>query len=258
MAQKPPLRPDETQRVLAALEPLIKERNVVLVGGQAVAFWAAYLSGPRLKLTVVATSDIDFEGARTAAQRAGKLLEADVKIPRRGDRTPITGSVTFVDSDGHKRELDFIEAPRGLNARDVRDTALRVTTVDPASGREIPFWVMHPERSMESRVYNVVELRRTGSISLDQLNVSIDSAREWSRVLLGDSSLPARERRRAVLRLNERIFRKCRSDRSFRAVYRRHQVDPFEAVLVDERLPKEFHERRHPQMLAGLAQVRGS
>lgn len=258
MAQKPPLRLDETQRVLAVLEPLIKERNVVLVGGQAVSFWAAYLSRPSLKLPVVATSDIDFEGAKTAAQRAGRLLAADVKIPKRGDRTPITGSVTFVDSDGHKRELDFIESPRGLNARDVRDTAVRVTTTDPSSRREIPFWVMHPERSMESRVYNVAELRRTGPISMDQLRVSVDSAREWSRTLLGDESVPARERKRAVLKLNERVFRKCRSDRSFRAVYRRHEFDPFEAVLVDERLPGEFRERRYPQMLAALDEVRNS
>ncbi|CAN5563493.1 hypothetical protein BH20ACT15_BH20ACT15_04490 [soil metagenome] len=258
MAQQPPLRPDETQRVLAVLAPLLKERNVVLVGGQAVAFWAVYLSRPKLKLPVVATRDIDFEGAKTAAQRAAKLLEAEVKIPKRSDRTPITGSVVFLDSDGHRRELDFIESPRGLNARDVRDTAVRVTTADPAGGQEIPFWVMHPERSMESRVYNVAELRRTGAISMDQLKVSIDCAREWSRALLGDESFSARKRQRAVLRLNERIFRKCRSDRSFRAMHRRHQVDPFEAVLVDERLPDEFHERRYPQMLAALDEVRGS
>jgi hypothetical protein len=169
----------------------------------------------------------------------------------------LTGVVTFVDSGGHERELDFIESPRGLSAKDVRDTAVQVAVPDPEGGDDIPFWVMHPERSMESRVHNVVELRRTGSISMSQLEVSIDTAREWSREILDDDSLGPRIRERAVLDLNERIFRKCRSDKSFRALYRRHGVDPFDAVLVDDRLPRQFREMRYPQMVAALQEKRG-
>jgi hypothetical protein len=255
--EQPPLPRGELERVLSQLEPLVSERRVVLVGGQAVAFWAEYLSKPGLELTVVATKDIDFEGARTIAQRAGKLLDAKVKLPRASDRTPLTGVVTFVDSAGHERELDFIESPRGLSAQDVRDTAIQVAVANPAGGDDIRFWVMHPERSMESRVHNVVELRRTGSISMSQLEVSIDTAREWSRRILGDDSLGLRTRQRAVLDLNERIFRKCRSDNSFKALYRRHGTDPFEAVLVDDRLPKQFNETRYPQMVAALEAKRG-
>lgn len=257
MPKEPPLRPEEMQRVLVQLESLVSERRVVLVGGQAVAFWAEYLSRPGLRLPVVATKDIDFEGARTIAERAGKLLKGEVRIPRASDRTPLTGVVTFVDSQGHKRELDFIESPRGLTAQDVRDTAIQVTVPGPRGDREIPFWVMHPERSMESRIYNVIELRRTGSISMDQLTVSIACAREWSGVILGDESVGERTRHRAVLKLNERIFRKCRSDRCFRALYRRHDIDPFEAVLVDDRLSKKFRDRRYPHMVATLNEVRG-
>nr|MBA2451475.1 hypothetical protein [Chloroflexota bacterium] len=126
-------------RVLVRLESLVDERRAVLVGGQAVSFWASYLSRPGLRLPVVATKDIDFEGPRTVAQRAGKLLEAEVRIPKASDRTPLTGVVTFVDSEGDERQLDFIEAPRGLNAQDVRDTAVEVTATDPDSRRKIAF-----------------------------------------------------------------------------------------------------------------------
>jgi hypothetical protein len=255
MSEQPPLPPGELERILGQLEPLVSERRVVLVGGQAVAFWAEYLNEQGRRLPVVATKDIDFEGARTVAQRAGRLLEGTVRLPRASDRTPLTGVVTFVDSGGRERELDFIESPRGLSARDVRDTAVQVTITDPG-GREIPFWVMHPERSMESRVHNVIGLRRTGSISISQLRVSIDSAREWSREILSDESVSLRTRHRAVLNLNERVFRKCRSDRSFRSVYSRHGIDPFDAALVDDRLPKQFREKRHPQMLAALEERR--
>lgn len=258
MPEQPPLPLGELERVLGQLEPLVSERRVVLVGGQTVAFWAEYLSKPGLQLPVVATRDIDFEGARTIAQRAGRLLDGKVKIPKASDRSPLTGVVTFVDSGGQERELDFIESPRGLSAQDVRDTAIRVTVPDPAGGQDIPFWAMHPERSMESRVANVIELRRTGQISLSQLRVSIDTAREWSREILGDKSVGPCVRQRAVLDLNERIFRKCRSDHAFRAVHKRHGIDPFDAVLVDDRLPKRFRELRYPQMVAALDERRGS
>jgi hypothetical protein len=254
--RRSPLGQGEFERILALLESLVRERQVVLVGGQAVVLWADFLNKRGLELPIVATSDIDFEGPRGAALRAGKLLGTKVRIPKRGDRTTLNGVVTFIDSTGEERDLDFIESPRGLSARDVRDTALEVRARDPASGREVAFWAMHPERSMESRIYNVIDLQRTDRISLDQLRVSVVCAREWSRALLGEKSLSAHERGRAVLRLNERIFRKCRSDRCFRAVYGRHDIDPFEAVLIDDRLPKEFRDKRYPQMVASLEQVR--
>ncbi len=257
MPEPPPLPPGELERVLGRLESLVSERRVVLVGGGAVAFWAQFLSRPGLRLPVVVTSDIDVEGARTTAQRAGKLLDGRVTLPKPGRRTPLTGVVTFLDSRGHERRLDFIESPRGLTAQDVRETAVQVTTTISRGGGEITFWAMHPERSMESRVYNVVELRRTGAISLDQLKASIVSAQEFSAVVLADRSLSERARRRAVLDLNERVFRKCRSDGSFQAVYKKHGIDPFEAVLVDPRLPKEFREKRYPQMVEALDRVRG-
>jgi hypothetical protein len=52
-----------------------------------------------------------------------------------------------------------------------------------------------------------------------------------------------------VLRLNERIFRKCLHDRRFRDVVLDHDVNPFDAVLVtDPRLPDQLRARRYPQM----------
>jgi hypothetical protein len=42
-AAKPPLSADEVVRILRLLAPVIADRAVVLVGGQAVAFWARFL-----------------------------------------------------------------------------------------------------------------------------------------------------------------------------------------------------------------------
>lgn len=40
-ADLPPLKIDETERIIARLEQVVRDRRVVLVGGQAVAIWEA-------------------------------------------------------------------------------------------------------------------------------------------------------------------------------------------------------------------------
>jgi hypothetical protein len=251
--EKPPLRPDEVRRILRQLAPLSEERKIVLVGGQAVAFWAAFFAFERgdAEDKLFTSKDIDFEGAARSARRAGELLGGTVRLAKIDDNTPNTGVVLFTDSDGEERELDFISAPYGLTARDVRDSAVRLTVPGPDDS-EVPVWVMHPERCMESRVHNVVGLKQAGPVAMDQLARSVVCAREFSRYLLGIGGRGEKDRVRAVLRLNERIFRKAFGDLAFRRVYLDHGVDPFRAVVVDERLPSRFREIRYPQMVEQL------
>jgi hypothetical protein len=153
--------------------------------------------------------------------------------------------VFFHDSDGIERRIDFLASPLGLDGRDVRDTA-----VDVEIGADAPratLWAMHPERVMESRIANVQILGIDGAHALAQLRTSIAIAREWSRVLLADCSISEHDRVRGVLRLNERIFRKCVRDLHFRQLFADRAIDPFDAVLADDdRLPSAFRERRHP------------
>jgi hypothetical protein len=255
---KPPLRPEEVRRILRDLKPLSEERHIILVGGQAVAFWAAFfeLEKAATEEKLFTSKDIDFEGAARSVRRAGELLGGEVRLATMDDHTPNTGVVLFKDSDGEERTADFLSAPYGLDARDVRDSALRIVVPDPDGSGEVPVWIMHPERCLESRVYNVVGLKQAGQIAMEQLQRSVLSAREFSRQLLDDTNLGEAERVRAVLRLNERIYKKCLRDRSFQKVYLDHEVDPFEAVLHDERLPDKFLEKRYPQMVDRLGTKR--
>lgn len=178
-----------------------------------------------------------------------------MRLASMDDHTPNTGTVMFVDADGIEREIDFIDQPLGLRARDIRDTAVRLV-LPGGAGTEAPVWVMHPERCMESRIYNAQILHKTDELAMRQLVVSIVCAREWSRYLLDDDSSP--ERIRAVLRINERIFRKCLRDMHFRAAELTLRIDPFEAVLVEHPvLPVQFREMRYPQMREQIENRRG-
>lgn len=63
MADRPPLPREEVQRILARLSPLSAEGKIVLIGGQAVAWWTYFLglgsTGGRIQ--IFTSEDIDFE-----------------------------------------------------------------------------------------------------------------------------------------------------------------------------------------------------
>ena len=156
---------------------------------------------------------------------------------------------------GSKRRIDFLLSPFGLDGQDVRATAVELDVGAEAPSATV--WAMHPERVMESRIATVQSLGIDDPHAMAQLRMSIAVAREWSRFLLRDESIAERDRVRAVLRLNERIFRKCVSEHRFRQLFSERRIDPFDDVLVDDdRLPEQFRDRRYPQMVAALADRR--
>jgi hypothetical protein len=256
MAPSQPLPDEEVLRILRLLQPAVHDQRIILVGGQAVAFWQRFLQRHSKDLALVeplTSKDIDFEGSPRAVRRAAELLAGTAKFPDADDATtPNTGIVIYHDPQGTKRVIDFIEAPLPLTARDVRQSAVPVDT-EADDGSTIQLLVLHPERCMESRIYNVEALGKTGKLGLRQLRVSVVCAREWSRYLLDSNQIPEPDRMRAVGKLNERIFRKCLTDRRFRNVYLKHGVDPFDAVVIDHPLLADrMRHTRYPQMQAQL------
>ncbi len=245
----------DVKPVLERLGDLTSE--IVLVGGQAVSFWVDFYAAqvPALaKLAPLTTADIDFVGDRRAVTICAERLDGAAKLPDLDDHTPNTGMVKFVDAAGEKQNIDFIDQPHGLTAREVYRMAVPVRVLD-GRGRptSVTFLVMQPVLVMESRVHNTMGLPgyRTPH-SLQQLSASVACAGEYLRGLLDAGEV------RAVLRLNERIFTFCLKDRDGRLVHAKHGVDPFDAVVADDdRLPARFRETRYPQMKRELALRRG-
>jgi hypothetical protein len=244
-SELPPLRIDETERIIARLEQVVRDRRVVLVGGQAVAIWASKLED-RIADTLVeavASRDIDLLGSPSDLQQSAALLDAHVRVAKFEDRTPLTGVVIFLDSEGHERRLDVMESVYGMNSEDIRQTAIEAELLVDG-GRQIHVWVIHPERCMDSRVHNSSLANKQTDLAWRQLRASILCARAFSQLLLderGEAGI------RDVLKLNERIFRFAQEDRCVRLAVERG-IEAFEAVLDDERLPKKFRTVRLPQM----------
>src|SRR4051794_3352567 len=104
----PPLSHAEAARILAA----VSEINAVLVGGQAVNFWARLLDDSELAMadTLLTSKDIDFEGRTDQAYVCARLLGGRVKTFRPPSVT--SAEVYFQDSDGYPRVIDFFDQPR--------------------------------------------------------------------------------------------------------------------------------------------------
>jgi len=246
----------DVRSVLAKVADL--ERELVLVGRQAVNFWASYYE-PRVSELArdapFTSKDIDFCGDARAVRVCAERLGGTPRVATFDDVTPNSGTVVFVDGAGITRTLDVVSAPYGLAAAEVHATALPVEILDDAGASSgVRFYVMHPLLSMESRVHNVVGL--PGHYDTDQgrkqLRASIFFAREFLRDVL-DERMEAEDPVRAVMKLDERIFRFATRDRHARELYRTRHVDPADALLDDERMPELFRTRRLPQMRDLLA-----
>lgn len=246
-AERPaPLAFADVKPVLARLERIAGD--VVLVGGQAVNFWAELYAPvvPSFAGEAPFTSkDIDFCGNARAVRICAERLGGTSRIPTMDDNTPNSGIVTFVDDSGVERTIDFVDAPFGLDATEVRRLAIPAEIVGPTGKAEgPPFLIMHPVQVMESRVHNTMGLPGYGSAeALKQLRVSVVCAREFIRYLVTNGH------GREALKLNERIFQFALKDRRGKLVHAAHGVDPFDAVVGDDdRLPARFRETRYPQM----------
>jgi hypothetical protein len=233
-------------------------RELVLVGGQAVNFWAFVYESrvPALAHEApFASKDIDFCGDQRSVCICAERLGGTPRVATFDDATPNSGTVVFVDGSGVSRTIDVVSAPFGLDGAEVHATALPVEILDDAGtstgGR---FYVMHPVLCMESRVHNVVGL--PGNYDTEQgrkqLGASILCAREYMRDLL-DGRVDVEDAARTVLKLNERIFRFCMHDRHAKELYRGRGIDPAAAMIDDARLPAVFRETRLPQMREHLA-----
>lgn len=241
-------------KLLARLQGLAPQ-SLVLVGGQAVNFWAErYLPrNPGLALGAPYTSkDIDFCAGPDVVEECARLLGGRATLPAPfDDATPSSGLVAFTDGHGVEQVIDFLKAPFGLRVEELFRLALPVD-VPRDDGPPLRFLVMHPVLCLESRCHNVGGLPgyRTRA-AINQLIASILCVREFLRELLEV------DEHKAVLRLNERLFRFAFHDRDAADVWTRHGIEVFEAVLVDAALPRAFLELRYPQMRHQLDARRG-
>jgi hypothetical protein len=220
-----------------------------------LAFWAERYASRIPIPRPVNSKDIDFgdlaKGVAGLEIAAARLGDATKYVPEPFEPTPNSGVVEFTDSAGLRRRIDFLYQVHGLNLTEVFEMSIGVDV-----GDGIPFQVMHPIHCLESRICNVSTFSTYETqLGLDQARASVRCAQEYLRDRLSTTVGP---RHSPVLRLNERIYRFAWVSRHSKKVYQKHKIDPFDAVLLDPRLPTLFGTLRYPHMVEGLKRRRST
>jgi hypothetical protein len=219
--------------------------SVILVGGQALNFWAEQFRAavPALdRLAPFQSRDIDFLGSVADVEACAARLGGSAAYPSPDDAaTPQVGIVHCV-VNGKELRIDFLGYLAGVANRQARSSAI------PAEIGDAVLRVLHPVAIVQSRLANIVTLRRRDPLALRQMRVAVLVAREYAK-------LAAAEDRRVALDLIEHLFQLACS-RAGKRLWLDHGIDIAEAICPFPGLPETFARKRLPQMLAYLASKR--
>ena len=239
-----PLTPEDVQKILAICSP-----RGLLVGGQALAFWADRLQVERpANLASGVTADADFIGDSALARDLAKRLGWQIWIPALDDSTPQTGKVTRRTKSGEVKQVDFLSGVVGLTTKDLARRAIEMEI--PEIGR---LRVIHPVDVLDSRIQNLHLLpeKRTPA-GIAQARLAVDVVRAFIR-----EEVVTRDER-AGLRLLERVA-DIATDIAAVRVYLLYGIDPLKAVPLENfRTTSSLHKVRWPQIVAEVADKRQS
>ena len=236
-----PLPWEEAKEILAR----IGGPDAVLVGGQAVAFWAAYYG---LEGAPPVTTDIDMLGDRVEVLRAAGALAG---IPHRlylsdmDDLSPNSGKIAIdVPGGGPTVEIDYLFSLTGLSQDDIDSTAVQ----SDVGGTGLR--VLHPLLCLESKIYNLAaHPGKRGEAGIGQALSSVLSARRFV------AGMEESGERRAALSACERVARLSLREAALFA-YARYGIDVLEALPTDIFPDGPFMSIRLPQIRAQAAAKR--
>lgn len=239
-----PLDPEDVQKILSICSP-----RGLLVGGQALAFWADHLQVERpANLASGVTADADFIGDSALAKDLGKRLGWRTWIPTLDDSTPQTGKVTHRTKSGGVKQVDFLSGVVGLNTKDLARRALDLEVPEIGHLR-----VIHPIDVLDSRLQNLHLLpeKRTPA-GVSQARLAVDVARAFIRREITSGG------ERSALKLLERVAAIAADIAAIR-VFLLYDIDPLQGVPIEEfRTTSALHKVRWPQIVADVSQRRQS
>lgn len=170
--------PETVRAALAAVG-----EDLVLVGGQALAFWVAHY-GLELRSDGVPaiSNDVDFlsnsRADRESVRRIADAIQGQAVYPRKTALTALVGQAMRSISEDEYINVDVIFKVIGLKGDSVRKRAVR----NEAGEGSPAFLVMHPLDVLYSRLANLYQLKdKQNDKGMMQLRLAIEVARAFVR-----------------------------------------------------------------------------
>jgi hypothetical protein len=235
------------------LERILKLAGIdmILVGGQALAFWAAYYDTPAPAIAI--TKDVDLLGTKADVGRLALGLDAKAVFPHKIATTMLVGQVLKDLPGGDYVNIDVMFRVYGNIATEA--IASRAVLAENPAGR---FRVMHPMDVLQGRLENVYGLSaKQDEHGVAQLRVAIDIARAFmDDIASQEATGPDDSTRPVVLRHLARLETLALSDAG-RKVAKRFGVHVADAI--DPRPVghiKSFVSKKLPQLLKLMSAAR--
>ena len=218
--------------------------DMILVGGQALAFWAAYYGVPAPPAAV--TKDVDFLGTRADVQRLARGLGAKATFRRQRDLTLLTGQIEKELPGGGYVNIDVLSRVYGETSTD--NIAKHAVIAESPAGK---FRVMHPMDVLQGRLENVYGIpEKQDEHGIAQLRLAIALVREFLGDIAAQENAGAEQADRPVtLRHLRRIETLALSDagRKLAKRYNVHVADAIDPVPLLH--IRSFATKKLPQLL---------
>ena len=234
------LKPEDA----AALIEQTRSDGIVLIGGQAVAFWIRYFNiRPRL---AALTKDIDYLGTRTEAKRAAARLTFPhkLKLATLDDATP-SAALLSVEMKGYPEPIliDYMAEIIGVTSKAIAKSAVTIEF------RKKPLRVLHPIQLLQAKIWNLYRLaEKRAPEGIEQARLAIEIVAAFIE--------QAGMSRRELLKAIEAIGRFSATTPA-RYARENYGLDCLKAVpssvFKKGVLPAAFHEKRWPQLLAAAS-----
>ncbi len=225
--------------------------GIVLVGGQALNFWAEALGiadensqgpyGPAV------SGDIDFLGSPAAALAFGEAAGGKVKIAGMDDaHSPNTALITL-DIEGEEHLIDFLGGMKGFSHQELERVRRSAIAVGLVPGEHQPVLVMHPMHCLESQLENIYgpDLNRRddsgGERYIGRVKLAIESCRRITSRYLNEGDV------RSALKVAEKVHALSLKSAALRA-RAEDGVRVSDGILDSAPMPVEFLEKRLPQL----------
>jgi hypothetical protein len=238
--------PDLLERILE-----LAGTDMILVGGQALAFWAAYYHTTAPSIAI--TKDVDLLGTRADVERLARGLGGKVVFPHKKEMTLLVGQVMKDLPGGGYVNIDVIFGVYG----DITTEAITTRAV-LAESRAGSFRVMHPLDVLQGRLENVHGLPvKQDEHGVAQLRLAVEMVRQFvSDIGSQEAAVAEKAARPVALRHLARIEALALSDAGRKVakrygVYVADAIDPSPVAHI-----KAFVSKKLPRLLKLMSEAR--